>query len=405
MRSEDVVIVGAGPAGLSAALSLAHCGVSSTVIGAPHRPAGSKPDTRTAALFSPSIQLLENIGVWQHCRTACEPLRAIRLIDETGGIFRAPEVVFRSSEIGLEEFGWNVPQTALIDALANAASGHALIQVCNTAGVENVTTTDEYVDLRLTEGELVRARLAIAADGRRSVARQGAGIAVSDKPSGQTAVTCAFTHSRPHDGISSEFHRNAGPMTVVPMPGRRSSLVWVEKPEVAERLMELDGERFTRTLETNLSGLLGTIGEVGLRNAFPLSHMTADAMARNRVALVGEAAHAMPPIGAQGLNLSLRDCAALADLLGNSAGAGSDPGAQDIMTAYDRARRPDAAQRSFAVATLNGALLSELPAVHLARGAGLHAIRAIPSLRRILMQLGIAPPARLPPLMHPPPAA
>lgn len=190
-------------------------------------------------------------------------------------------------------------------------------------------------------------------------------------------------------------------MTVVPMPGRQSSLVWVERPEIAKRLGELSDSAFSKTLERNLAGLLGAIEQVGPRTLFPLSHMTAQAMGKRRIALVGEAAHAMPPIGAQGLNLSLRDVAVIAETTAQAQREGMDPGSDASLKSYEAARISDAKERAFAVGSLNAALRSELIPVQLARGASLHVINAIAPLRRTLMQLGMAPTGPLPLLMQP----
>lgn len=399
---EDVIVVGAGPAGLCTALALADLGVPNTIIAAPHRPAGDKPDTRTAALFNPSIQLLDNLGVWQSISEHSAPMSAIRLIDDTGSVFRAPEVLFNASEIDQPVFGYNVPQGPLVAALRARATERPEITVHESGGVSDFTMHDHAITLHLSEGSTLQARLAIAADGRNSLARRAAGIATKDRPCGQTAVACSFSHSRDHGFISTEFHRRPGPLTVVPMPGRCSSLVWVERPQTAERLGALSDAEFCQTLERNLQGLLGTIFEAGPRVLFPLTHMSAESMVKNRIALLGEAAHAMPPIGAQGLNLSLRDVAVIAEKTAEAKNAGEDPGSHPGLLDYQRTRLQDAKERSFAVGSLNQALLSDLMPIQLARGAGLHLVNLVAPLRRQLMKLGMAPAGQLPALMRPP---
>lgn len=398
---DEVVVVGAGPAGLCASIALAERGVANTIIAAPHRPAGDRPDTRTAALFNPSIHLLRNLGVWDKVAPDCAAISAIRLIDDTGGLFRAPEVIFEAKEISETVFGFNVPQGPLLSALRQAAEAAPLIRVLESDGVREFTFGGDTVTLHLAEGTTIEAKLAVAADGRNSLARRASKIIVDEKPTGQTAIACTFTHARDHRSVSTEFHRRPGPMTVVPMPGRQSSLVWVERPEVAQRLGNLSDAEFTQALERNLLGLLGSVSELGPRALFPLSHMNASAMAKDRIALIGEAAHAMPPIGAQGLNLSFRDIAVIAELVADAQGSGDDPGSNAVLKAYERARIADARERAFAVGSLNGALLSDLTPVQLARGASLHIINAFAPLRRILMQLGMAPAAPLPGLMQP----
>ncbi|MEQ8825669.1 MAG: FAD-dependent monooxygenase [Filomicrobium sp.] len=397
----DIAAIGAGPAGLCVALALAKMGVASTIIAAPHKPAGNRPDTRTAALFNPSIALLQNIGVFDSCRADCAELKAIRLVDDTEGLFKAPAVLFEAREIGVPRFGYNVPQEPLMLALNEAARVSGLIEVIESQGVRKVIPEHDFAHLELAEGGRISAKLVIAADGRRSVARESVNIAVKETPCPQAALTCVFMHARPHHGVSTELHRKAGPLTVVPMPGNASSLVWVERPDVAERLKGLSDEAFQRVLEENLQGLLGDIHQPGPRALFPLSHLGAETMGKDRVALLGESGHAMPPIGAQGLNLSLRDVACLVELVVEAVEAGRDVGGADLLQRYSTLRLADAKNRDFAVWSMNQALLTELLPLRAARGAALHVIRAVGPLRRQLMQLGMAPPGDLPALMRP----
>jgi 2-octaprenyl-6-methoxyphenol hydroxylase len=187
----------------------------------------------------------------------------------------------------------------------------------------------------------------------------------------------------------------------VPLPGLASSLVWVETREEAQRLAGLGEEDFRTALETRLQGLLGSVGGIGARALYPLSGLEAEVFGRNRVALVGEAGHVVPPIGAQGLNLGLRDGAALADCIADALREGRDPGGAETLAAYTRARRPDVSSRVLAIDILNRSLISGLVPVHLARGLGLHALRAIGPLRRLVMREGLDYAHARPTLMQP----
>lgn len=406
----DVVVVGGGPAGLGAALAIASTGARTALAAQPHRPVGERPDTRTAALFPGSIAMLDNLGVWPAIKPLSAQMRAIRLIDDRDALLRAPEVLFQASEIGEADFGYNVPNAPLVAALdAYARAAGPPLTMIDTAGVTDIAISPTGVELTLAEGGKLTAKLVAGADGRRSLARSAAGISVKTWTYEQSALTTVFTHTRPHGGISTEFHRAAGPCTVVPMPsdgtGHASSLVWVERPAEAERLAALDEAAFHRTLETRLKGLLGTVQAIGPRSVFPLSGLAPDRFGLNRVALVGEAAHVVPPIGAQGLNLGLRDGAALADCVRAALKDGRDVGGAETLAAYDAARRADVTSRVWSIDLLNTSLLSPLLPVHLARGAGLVALKMIGPLRRLLVREGLQPSFAEPALMRRSPRA
>ena len=401
----DAAVVGAGPAGLAAALGLAATGLNVVIVdsgAAEPVPAASKRDFRTAALFGCNINLLHNLGVWPLVAAASAPLRAIRIVDAGGTLLRAPEILFRAQDLGLTELGWNIPNAALVQGLASLARGSPRIEVQYGAPVVGVDVAADHVVLRLQTGRSVLAGLVVGADGRRSICRAAAGITVRTWPYDQTAVIARFEHSRSHDDVSTELHCQAGPCTTVPLPGRQSSLVWVERPAVAARLATMAPASFRAALEDRLDGLLGTLGEPVGRATFPLSGLTADHLARNRVALVGEAAHVMPPIGAQGLNAGLSDVAALVDVVGQAFARGDDVGSSVVLAAYAATRDTDIKRRISAIDVLNRSLTSSILPVSLLRGAGLHALAALPSLRRRLMREGLAPPGPLPPLQRAP---
>ena len=240
----------------------------------------------------------------------------------------------------------------------------------------------------------------IGADGRRSLCRAAAGIEIDGSSYPQVALTFNLSHARSHNHISTEFHTEAGPFTLVPLPGQRSSLVCVVDDEDAERIAALDDAALAEEIESRSHSILGKIRVEPGRGAFPLAVQTARVFALNRIALIGEAAHAIPPIGAQGLNLGLRDAATIGELAVEVFRSGGDPGAADVLARYDAARRTDIKSRTFAVDLLNRTLLSDFLPVQGARGLGLVLIDRIGPLRRAVLREGVAPSASQPRLMR-----
>lgn len=393
----SALVVGTGPTGLATALALARCGVETLLAG----PVPAAPRARTAALFSGSIELLRNLGVFAACADGSAAIKGIRLIDDTGGLLRAPEALFTAADSGLDVLGYNIPNSVLLAALRSAVDREPRIRMVTTRAVTALEPGADMVTAHLAEGGTLTASLAVAADGRQSLCRTAAGIGTRSWTYPQTAVVALFEHTRPHRNISTELHRRPGPLTAVPMPGMSSSLVWVEEPGRAEALMALDEAAFRAELERHLKGLLGRIGPVKARAAFPLGVVTADRFAARRVALVGEAAHVIPPIGAQGLNLGMRDVAMLADAIGDAVAAGRDPGSDDVLASYDAARRSDIGTRTLAVDLLNRTLISGLLPADLLRGFGLHALNRIAPLRHAMVRQGLQPSGPLPRLMRP----
>ncbi len=384
------------PRGLIAGVAMAEAGFKTAVIGPPADPR----DGRSAALFQGSIALLKRVGAWSDIEATAEPLNAIRLVDATGALFRAPEVTFDAREIGEPAFGYNVPNAALTAALERLA-GPRLDRIV-TPAVTAITIGQNLVTLTNQDGSQCTATLIAAADGRNSPCRTAAGIEPKRWSYDQAAVVCTFTHTRNHRRISTEFHRRSGPLTVVPGPGGlTSNLVWVETLSEAERLVALDDAAFTRELECHLTGLLGAVTLTAPRRMFPLSGQTAEPMGQNRVALIGEAGHVIPPIGAQGLNLSMRDAATLADVATRARDINQDIGGAAALTRYSDARRGDVTSRIWTVDLLNRSLLSQFTPVHMLRGLGLFALSTLAPLRHRIMREGIAPTDATPSLMRP----
>ncbi|MHA1549044.1 MAG: UbiH/UbiF family hydroxylase [Alphaproteobacteria bacterium] len=376
-----IVVVGAGPVGLAGALALAQNGHTVELVAPDTAPA----DRRTSALFGRSIDFLKSLGVWNELADGCAPLATMRIIDGTRRLIRSPEVAFPAHEIGRDVFGYNVPNAPLVTALTTRL---AQIRVNRRhALVEDVDIASDAVTLSLSTGDTLAARLVIAADGRRSRLRAAAGIATRDWRYDQTALVCNVRHEAPHNDTSIEFHTEHGPFTLVPLPGKRSSLVWIDTPLDSERRAKLAPPVLAEEINERSAFVLGAVTVEGAVQTFPLSGLSVDRFAAGRIVLAGEAAHVFPPIGAQGLNLGYRDVMALAEIIEPGV---ADPGEQTLLSRYDHARQGDVRARTAGVDVLNRTLLADFLPIQAARSAGLFALARVPAIRQLAMEAGLA---------------
>lgn len=383
-RSFEAIVVGGGPAGLAAACLLARAGVGCAVIAGDEQ---AKADPRTVALMVPALGILSDLGLWPGVLIDISaPLQKLRLVDDTGSLIAAPETVFEARELDLGAFGWNIPLTALIAALRDRASelGAAVIP----GNATRATAQSMHVEIA-TASETYRTPVAIAADGRTSLLREAAHIPTRNWSYDQAAIATSFAHSAPHNGVSTEYHRPGGPFTTVPLPGNRSSLVWMDRPETVTRFMALGDRDIASEIQLATHGELGRISEVGPRRSFPMAGLIAQSFGRNRIMLVGETAHVVPPIGAQGLNMSLRDGAAAARLIAEARAGANDPGAPDVLARYDRERRADVLPRQSVIDTMNRSLLLGMLPLDAGRAIGLAALKSFAPLRQFVMRRGL----------------
>ena len=380
MRDFEIIVAGGGPAGLAAACLVEQEGRRVALVG------GARPkrnDPRTVALMQPSIKLLADLGIWPgKLESQVAPLKRLRIVDDTGAVFRAPTITFDPTEIGEEVFGWNIP-LALLIPLLQARAIELGVEII-AADVTAAQSSDGSIDVVTPEGTLA-AQLALAADGRQSVLREAAGIRCNTWDYEQTAIATSFDHSGGHDGLSTEYHRGPGPCTTVPMMGKRSSLVWLERPGRAAELMAMDEQSLAVEIQIATHGDLGRVSGIGPRQAFPMHGLTAHQFAAHRTLLIGEAGHVAPPIGGQGLNMALRDGADAAALIAGAA----DAGAVDILLDYDRLRRRDVWPRQQIIDLVNRSLLSGFAPLETARTVGFELLAGIPPMRRYIMRQGL----------------
>jgi 2-octaprenyl-6-methoxyphenol hydroxylase len=389
----EVIVIGAGPAGLAAGLACRSAGLNPIIVNTSKAASQQAAKGRSAALFNQSVAFLQKLGVWDACQDAAEPLRSLQFIDDTGRILRAPDCTFHAAEIGEHAFGYNIANADLMRVFEGEARARG-VQTVSPGRLLNLDSGSEEIHVRFEDGLKLYARLVIAADGRMSAAREAAGIRAVTWSYDQIAIAGSFSHERPHGGVCVEFHRHAGPFTVIPLPGNRSSYVWSERAADAKRLLGLEDAQFAAEAETAARFVLGRIFDPSERTAFPLGTVAVREYGRARVALAGEAAHAAPPIGAQGLNLGLRDAETLVTLVAEARVRGKDIGGDKLLRAYSAARRGDIVSRTLSLDLLNRSLLSGFLPLQAARGLGLYALGTIGPLRRAFMRRGIAP-ARL----------
>ncbi len=383
MKQIEVAVIGGGLAGMITAFALARGGRSVALVAAPH----NKADRRTTALMDQSIRFLERLTLWDSIAPSAAPLTTMRIVDGTSRLLRGPTVSFRSSEIGLDAFGYNIPNAILLDSLGKAIDAEGNVSRIDATASE-LTFRDDGVSIALDNGDSIDAAFVVGADGRNSMVRETLGIKVKGWSYPQSAMVLNFAHSLPHQNTSTEFHTESGPFTQVPLPGRRSSLVWVQKPAEAAANAGKSLEEIGRLVEERMQSMLGEITVEDSVQVWPLSGMTAHRFGKGRAALIGEAAHVFPPIGAQGLNLSLRDILTLSEIL---CGRTDQPIPATSGDSFDRKRRADIVSRTASVDLLNRSLLSDFLPVQMLRAAGLHVLSAIAPLRNIVMREGIEP--------------
>ncbi|TGN45758.1 UbiH/UbiF family hydroxylase [Paracoccus liaowanqingii] len=387
----DILISGGGIAGLIAAAAFGAEGFSTLCVD-PAPPVTEEgaagADLRSTAFLMPSVRLLERIGLWERLAPHATALQIMRIVD-AGGAQPLPRLIrdFDAAEIGDQPFGWNLPNWLLRREISARLAQMSNVRFRPGTGTAAVLPRSEGAVVTLTDGQCLRARLLIGADGRDSPVRRALGIGTRTRRYGQKALAFAVTHDRPHHNISTEVHRSGGPFTLVPLPDRdgtpSSAVVWMEGGAETARLKALPREDFQVALNARSAGVLGHLTQATSLTEWPIISQIADRFAGPRTALIAEAAHVLPPIGAQGLNMSLADLSALLDL------SREDPGSPASLARYDRTRRPEAQARLMGIDALNRASQVQARPLRDLRAAALGGLHSLPPLRRLMMRAGL----------------
>lgn len=393
MRAKfDIVVSGGGIAGLTAAAAFGSQGYTVLCVD-PTPPvmaeADPSSDLRTTAFLQPSVDVLTLAGLWERFQSHATQLQVMRIVD-AGGDEPEPRVShdFNAADISDQPFGWNLPNWLLRRECVARLQELPNVTFRPGIGTRRLTTRESAAIVGLSDATSVEARLLVAADGRNSPMRQALGVGVRTTRFGQKALAFAVTHPVPHENVSTEIHRSGGPFTLVPLPDRDglpcSAIVWMETGPEAARLAALPVDAFEREMNRRSCGLFGRLALVSRRTIWPIISQIAERFHGQRTALMAEAAHVVPPIGAQGLNMSLADLSALTGLMTQE-----NLGEAAPLAAYTRKRMPDVAMRVTGVGMLNRASMIDARPLRDARAAALNAMYSAAPVRRTLMQLGI----------------
>jgi 2-octaprenyl-6-methoxyphenol hydroxylase len=402
MKQTDVIVSGGGMVGLPLALALGQGGLKVVVVDAlpPDRTVAQEFDGRVSALAYAAVRMMRALNIWPHLESYAQPIRGILVSDGAVGRTASPfSLHFDAQEVGADSLGHIAENRFIRAALHAALAAEKNVTLVAPASVSSLTVSPAHVVARLSDGEEFQAALAVAADGRESRLRAQMGIGVIGWSYPQTGIVATVHHAQPHQGVAYEHFLPSGPFAILPMTGDRSSLVWTEAKDKAPAMLALDDDAFNAEVAARFGAHLGTTKVVGGRWSYPLNFHLARDFVRPRFALAGDCAHGIHPIAGQGLNLGLKDAAALAETVLDAARLGRDIGAADVLKRYERWRRFDSFTLAASTDALNRLFSNDIAPLRHLRDLGLGVVDAIGPARRFFMRHAGGDIGKLPRLM------
>lgn len=403
-KTADILIIGGGLVGAVAARALSNAGLSVVVVDGqdPKLATAAEFDGRASAIAAASKRLLSAIDVWPHLDDKVAPILDIRVADGSSPLF----LHYDHEDVGVGPLGYLAENRHIRSAALNAMESDPNIHFLAPMRVETLIRETNLVTATLSDGSIVTASLAVAADGRGSKTRQEAGIKTTDWRYPQEAIVCTVEHEKPHGYVAHEHFLPAGPFAILPLkgtperPGQRSSIVWTERADHAKQFVALNDADFILELSRRFGDFMGKLSVVGPRFCHPLGLQFAVSSVASRLVLIGDADHGMHPIAGQGLNMGYRDVAALVDVLTEAKRVGLDIGSAAVLERYQRWRRFDNTLMLAVTDGLNKLFSNDIAPIRLAREIGLGGVNRLPSLKKVLMQSAMGLSGDLPTLMR-----
>ncbi len=399
----DVVIVGGGMAGMSLGAVLAGSNLSVAVVERMD-PAVLKDaafDGRTTSIAQGSAQVLRGIGLWPLVEAGAEPILDIRVADGHPARGISPLFLhYDHTEVGTDPFGYIIENRDLRDGLFRLATGLPTLEILAPARVDETVRRADGASVALSDGRRLECALVVGADGRNSPLRNAAGIQATAFRYDQTAIVCTVKHERAHAGVAVELFLPGGPFAMLPMTGDRTNIVWTERTDLASAYMALDDTAFLQEVRRRFGDWLGDLELAGPRFSYPLGLMHASRYTDRRLALISDAAHAIHPIAGQGLNLGIRDVAALAEAIVDAVRLGLEPGDATVLARYEAWRRVDNTILVAVTDLLNRLFSNDVPPIRAARDLGLAAVGKVPPLKRLFMRHAMGVVGDLPRLVR-----